>query len=161
MSDLNQCNFIGRLGKDPETRYVPNGDAVTNFSIAVGEQWKDKSGQKQERTEWINVVAWRKLGEICGEYLTKGSQVMISGKMVTRKWQDQEGRDRYTTEIVANNMQMLGGRDNTAKAANPEKYPSHAPQQAAPQAPQQSSAPSQSGAPSPASSEFEDDIPFS
>ena len=84
-NDLNQCNFIGRLGNDPECRYLPNGDAVTNISIAVGESWKDKQGNKQERTEWIKVVAFRKLGEISAEYLRKGSKVYISGKMKTRK----------------------------------------------------------------------------
>ena len=144
MSDLNQCNFIGRLGKDPETRYMTNGDAVTNFSIAVGEKWTVKpTGEKQERTEWVNVVAWRNLGEICGEYLVKGSQVMISGKMATRKWQDQNGNDRYTTEIVANNMQMLGGRNDNASPAQ-----SAAPQQQQSQAPQQPGPASHQPAPS-------------
>lgn len=169
MNDLNQCNFIGRLGKDPETRYMTNGDAVTNFSIAVGEKWAVKStGEKQERTEWVNVVAWRKLGEICGEYLTKGSQVMISGKMSTNKWQDQDGNDRYTTSIIASNMQMLGSRDDNAKAANPAKHQSHAPQQQRPQAPQKPGPaapqprPNQPQQPqqSQQHNEFEDDIPF-
>jgi single-strand DNA-binding protein len=118
MSDLNQCNFIGRLGRDPETKYTPGGDAVTNFSIAVGEAWK-KDGEKQERTEWVNVVAWRKLGEICGKYLKKGSQVCISGKMQTRTWEDKEGVKRYTTEIIAQSMQMLG----SAKAGKSENAP--------------------------------------
>lgn len=109
-SDLNQCNFIGRLGRDPETRYMPNGDAVTSFSIAVGESWKDKdSGEKKESTEWVRCVAWRKIGEICGEYLKKGQQVYINGKMKTRKWQ-KDGQDHYSTEIVVEQMQMLGGK---------------------------------------------------
>lgn len=163
-NDLNQCNFIGRLGNDPETKYLANGDAVTNFSIACGESWKDKqTGQKQERTEWINVVAWRKLGEICGEYLRKGSQVMISGKFTTEKWQDQSGNDRYSTKIIANNMQMLGNRDDNSNAADPA--PKYQQQAAAQQPVQQPSMEQQAGhnhqsAPSPASSEFEDDIPF-
>ena len=163
MSDLNQCNFIGRLGKDPETRYMPNGNAVTNICIAVGEQWKDKTtGQKQEKTEWVNVAAFGKLAEIMGEYLIKGSQVLISGKLTTEKWQDNDGNDRYATKIIANNMQMLGNRDDSAKPAQ-----SAAPQQQRPQAPQQPGpashqpVPSQPQQPqSPASSEFEDDIPF-
>lgn len=112
MSDLNQCNFIGRLGNDPEQRSMPNGNAVTSLSIAVGEQWKDKqTGQKQERTEWVRVTAFGKLAEIMGQYLNKGSQVYISGKIRTRKWQDKDtGADRYSTEIVADQMQMLGSK---------------------------------------------------
>lgn len=109
-SDLNSCSFIGRLGRDPETRYTPSGDAVTSFSIAVGESWKDRdSGEKKETTEWVRCVAWRKLGEICGEYLKKGQQVFINGKMKTRKWQ-KEGQDHYSTEIIVEQMQMLGGK---------------------------------------------------
>jgi single-strand DNA-binding protein len=115
-NDLNQCNFIGRLGNEPDVRYLPNGDAVANISIAVGESWKDKQGQKQERTEWIRVVAFRKLGEIVGQYLNKGSKVYISGKMVTRKWTDKEGIERYSTEIVANNMQMLDSKPEGSAA---------------------------------------------
>lgn len=109
MSDLNRVMLIGRLGKDPEQRYMPNGKAVVNFSVATSESWK-KDGEKQERTEWHNVVAFDKLAEICGQYLQKGSQVFVEGKLATRKWQDKEGKDRYTTEIVASGMQMLGGR---------------------------------------------------
>ena len=109
-NDLNQCTFIGRLGKDPETRYLPNGDAATNFSIAVGESWKDKQGQKQERTEWVNVSCFGKIAEICGQYLVKGSKVMVSGKMKTDKWQDQSGNDRYTTKIMLRDMNMLDTR---------------------------------------------------
>jgi single-strand DNA-binding protein len=107
--DLNLCQFIGRLGKDVEMRYTSDGKAVANLSIACGESWKDKTGAKQERTEWIRVVAFGKLAEIMGEYLSKGSQVYISGRMTTRKWQDQSGQDRYSTEIVADQLQMLGG----------------------------------------------------
>lgn len=110
-NDLNLCQFIGRLGRDPEMRYMPNGDACANFSIAVGESWKDKtSGEKKESTEWVRCTAWRQLGEICGEYLKKGSQVYISGKMQTRKWTDKAGVEKYTTEILVDRMQMLGGR---------------------------------------------------
>ena len=105
-SDLNQCNFIGRLPRDPDVRYMPNGEAVANFSIAVGSQWKDKQGQKQESTEWVNITAFGKLGEICGQYLKKGSQVFISGRMKTDKY-EKDGVERYSTKIVADRMQML------------------------------------------------------
>ncbi|UCB53909.1 MAG: single-stranded DNA-binding protein [Thiotrichales bacterium] len=122
MAGINKVILVGRLGKDPETKYMPSGDAVTSFSIATSENWKDKqSGEKREKTEWHNIVAFRRLGEICGEYLRKGSQVYIEGKLQTRKWQDKNGNDRYTTEIVANEMQMLGGRpsgDSFAPAQN-------------------------------------------
>jgi single-strand DNA-binding protein len=108
---INKCIFIGNLGADPETRYTPSGTAVTNIRIAVSENWKDRqSGEQQERTEWVRVVGFNRLAEIMGEYLTKGSQVYIERRMQTNKWQDQQGNDRYTTEIVANDMQMLGGR---------------------------------------------------
>lgn len=108
-NDLNQCNFIGRLGKDPEVKYMPSGKAVANISIAVGKSWKDKdSGEKKESTEWVPVVAFGRLAEIIGEYLTKGSQVFISGSFQTRKWQDKSENDRYTTEIIASELQMLG-----------------------------------------------------
>ena len=108
---INKVILVGNLGNDPETRYMPSGKAVTNFSIATSESWTDKqSGDKQERTEWHNVVLFDKLGEIAAEYLRKGSQVYIEGSLRTRKWQDKEGKDRYTTEIVGRDMQMLGGR---------------------------------------------------
>lgn len=109
--DLNQCNFIGRLGRDPDIKYTPAGKAVANISIACGDDYKDKnSGEKVERTNWIRVVAFGRLGEIVGQYCVKGSRIFISGKQVTRKWQDQDGQDRYITEIVANEMQMLDSR---------------------------------------------------
>lgn len=112
-NDLNQCNFVGRLGREVEMRYMPNGDACASFSIAVGEAWKEKtSGEKKESTEWVRCVAWQKLGEICGEYLKKGSQVFVSGKLKTSKWTDKEGNDKYTTEIVVDRLQMLGGRQS-------------------------------------------------
>lgn len=108
---VNKVILVGNLGKDPETRYMPNGKAVTNFSIATSESWKDKqTGEQREQTEWHNIVMYDRLAEIAAEYLKKGSQVYIEGKLRTRKWQDKEGRDRYTTEINANEMQMLGGR---------------------------------------------------
>lgn len=107
MASLNQCNFIGNLGKDPEMRTMTNGKAVTNFSIAVTEKWTS-NGEKKERTEWVRVTAYDKLAEVCAKYLTKGKPVFISGKIQTRSWEDKDGNTRYTTEIVANNMVMLG-----------------------------------------------------
>ncbi|MHB1953442.1 MAG: single-stranded DNA-binding protein [Sulfobacillus sp.] len=118
--DLNQCNFIGRLGKDPESRSLPDGKTVVNFSIACGQSWKDKSGEKQEKTEWVRIVVFGKLADICAEYLKKGQQVYLSGRMQTRKWEDKEGKEKYTTEIIADHMQMLGGkRDATAETEKP------------------------------------------
>jgi len=109
-SDLNQCSFIGRLGRDPETRHMSNGDACASFSIAVGESWKDKSsGERVEKTEWVRCVAWRQQAEIVGEYCKKGQQVFVSGKLQTRKW-EKDGHTNYTTEIVIDRMQMLGGK---------------------------------------------------
>lgn len=110
MASVNKCIFIGNLGRDPEIRYMPSGDAMANFSIACTDTFKDKSGQKQERTEWVRIVMFGKQAEIAGEYLKKGSSVYIEGRMQTRKWQNKEGLDQYTTEIVADRMQMLGGR---------------------------------------------------
>lgn len=108
---INKAILIGNLGADPEMRYTQGGTAVANLRIATNEQWRDKdSGEKQERTEWHRVVLFGKLGEIAGEYLKKGSQVYLEGRIQTRKWQGQDGQDHYTTEIVANQMQMLGGR---------------------------------------------------
>ena len=112
MAGINKAILIGRLGSDPEVRYTPSGVAVANFSIATSEEWKDKdTGEKKERTEWHRIVAWRKLGEICGEYLSKGRQVYIEGRIQTRDWEDRDGNKRYTTEIVATDVQFLGGRD--------------------------------------------------
>ncbi|MFZ5503293.1 MAG: single-stranded DNA-binding protein [Pseudomonadota bacterium] len=109
---VNKAILIGRLGKDPETRYMTSGEAVTNVTLATSENWKDKSGEKQERTEWHNLVFYRRLAEIAGEYLKKGSQIYVEGRIQTRKWQDKEGKDRYTTEIVVNEMTMLGGKQS-------------------------------------------------
>ena len=105
---VNKVILIGRLGKDPETRYMTNGEAVTNATLATSENWKDKSGEKQEKTEWHNLVFYRRLAEIAGEYLKKGSQIYVEGKLQTRKWQDKEGKDRYTTEIIVNEMTDAG-----------------------------------------------------
>jgi single-strand DNA-binding protein len=110
MASVNKAILIGSLGRDPEVRFMPNGEAVCNFSIATSENWKDKQGQKQEKTEWHNIVMYRNLAEIAGEYLKKGSPVYLEGRIQTRKWQDKEGNDRYSTEIIADSMQMLGNK---------------------------------------------------
>ena len=111
MASVNKVILVGNLGRDPEVRFMPNGEAVCNFSIATTDNWKDKAGAKQERTEWHNIVMYRKLAEIAGEYLKKGRPVYVEGRLQTRKWQTKEGQDRYTTEIIVDQMQMLGGRD--------------------------------------------------
>lgn len=111
---VNKVILIGNLGKDPELRYTPNGIAVANFSIATNERWKDKDGNYQDRTEWHRIVAWRKLAETVGEYLKKGSQVYIEGRLQTRTWEDQNGNKRSTTEIVADSLQMLGRREGVS-----------------------------------------------
>ncbi|MBA3031003.1 MAG: single-stranded DNA-binding protein [Desulfobacteraceae bacterium] len=111
MSGVNKAIILGRLGKDPEVRYTQDGRAIANFSVATSEEWKDKStGEKMERTEWHRIVAFNKLGEICGEYLSKGSQVYLEGKIQTREWTDKDGNKRYTTEIVASSIQFIGSR---------------------------------------------------
>jgi single-strand DNA-binding protein len=110
MASINKVIIIGNLGRDPETRYLPDGGAVTNISVATTEVWKDKSGEKQERTEWHRIAFFGRLAEIAGEYLKKGSPVYVEGSLRTRKWQDKEGKDRYTTEIIASEMKMLGQR---------------------------------------------------
>ena len=148
---VNKAILVGRLGKDPETRYMTSGEAVTNATLATSENWKDKSGEKQERTEWHSLVFYRRLAEIAGEYLKKGSQVYIEGRIQTRKWQDKEGRDRYTTEIVVNEMKMLGGRDSTIYAAIHEKTKTQSFQQDTENSPIQNNG---------AADEFDDDIPF-
>ena len=118
MASVNKVILVGNLGRDPEVRFMPNGEAVCNFSIATTDSWKDKSGAKQERTEWHNIVMYRKLAEIAGEYLKKGRPVYVEGRLQTRKWQTKEGQDRYTTEIIADQMQMLGGRDGGSSNAS-------------------------------------------
>lgn len=142
---LNQCNFIGRLGNDPELKFLPTGDAVVNISIAVSEKWKDKQGQKQEKTEWIRCTAFKRQAEVIGEYLKKGSLVHITGKFTTRKWDNKEGVTQYSTEIVIQGMQMLDSRSDNQGG--------------------QSSAPSQEPEPQVQKVDnsfdnFDDDIPF-
>lgn len=157
---VNKVILVGNCGQDPETKFTANGAAITNISIATSETWKDKqTGQQQERTEWHRVVFFNRLAEIAGEYLRKGSKLYIEGSLRTRKWQDQQGQDRYTTEIVANEMQMLDSRSDQGQAApfnqNPGGYSAPA-AQTAPKAPQQNAAP----APAPSMDSFDDDIPF-
>ena len=145
---VNKVILVGNLGKDPEVRYMPNGNAVANITLATSETWKDKqTGEQQEKTEWHRVVMFRRLGEIAGEYLKKGSQVYIEGKLQTRKWQDNAGNDRYTTEIVASEMQMLGGRGGSAD------YSSNA-------APAQAQAAREPEPAAAGPADFDDDIPF-
>ncbi len=114
MAGVNKVIIVGNLGRDPEVRYTPDGTAVANFSVATSDQWTDKqTGEKKERTEWHRIVAWRRLGEICGEYLSKGRQVYVEGKLQTRSW-EQDGVTRYTTEIIASDVQFIGGRGDSA-----------------------------------------------
>ena len=120
MASVNKVILIGNLGADPETRYLPSGDAVTNIRIATTDTWKDKSGEKQEHTEWHRIAFFGKTAEIAGEYLKKGSPVYVEGRIRTRKWQDKEGQDRYSTEIVADRMQLLGGRSGGAESMSRE-----------------------------------------
>ena len=115
---INKVILVGNLGNDPEVRYMPNGNAVANLSLATSESWKDQQGQVQERTEWHRLTMYRRLAEIAGEYLKKGSQIYVEGKLQTRKWQDQQGQDRYTTEIIVDQMQMLGGRGGEGGGGN-------------------------------------------
>jgi single-strand DNA-binding protein len=145
MRGINRCIIVGNLGGDPETRYMPSGAAVTNFTVATNESWKDKqTGEQKERTEWHKVATFNRLAEISAEYLRKGSQVYIEGKLRTRKWQGKDGQDRYTTEIVADQMQMLGVRGPVGprSAQSQRKVGNGAP------------------LPQPGPDEFESDIPF-
>lgn len=122
MASLNQCNFIGNLGKDPELSYTASGIAVAKFSIACSEKWKDNNGESHEKTEWVNVVAWKKLAEICGQYLKKGSKVFVSGRFTTRSWDDKNtGVKRYSTEIVADKMVMLDTKGGGTSAAHKDE----------------------------------------
>ncbi len=151
---VNKVILIGNLGNDPDIRYTASGAAVANISLATAESWKDKNtGEQQERTEWHRIVFFGRLAEIVGEYLRKGSQIYVEGRLQTRKWEDKEGKDRYTTEIVANEMQMLGSRsggsanyDSAPKSATPDNTPE-------PQAATSAPAPS-------STNDFDDDIPF-
>ncbi|MEE9223010.1 MAG: single-stranded DNA-binding protein [Nitrosomonadaceae bacterium] len=158
---INKVILIGNLGNDPETRYMPSGGAVTNITVATSETWKDKqTGQAQERTEWHRVVFFNKLAEIAGQYLRKGSKVYIEGSLRTRKWQDQSGQDKYTTEIVSNEMQMLDSRSQGGQQGGgyPDQGYSQAPAQQAPRPASRQSAPQQ--APAGGFDDFDDDIPF-
>lgn len=156
---VNKVILIGNLGQDPEIRYMQNGKAVANLSIATSESWNDQQGQKQEKTEWHRITAYDKLAEIIGEYVKKGSKIYVEGKLQTRKWQDQQGQDKYTTEVIINQMQMLDGKKDggnggqPAQPARPQSTPQRPPQQAAPQQPAQ---PQYSAPPM----KFDDDIPF-
>lgn len=159
MASVNKVIIVGNLGRDPETRYMPNGEAVTNVAVATTESWKDKnSGDKKEITEWHRITFYRKLAEIAGQYLKKGSSVYIEGRLQTRKWTDKDGVERYTTEIIADTMQMLGGRPNSG--GGNDDYGSSAP------APRQSSGggsgPTRTAARPTATNfnDMDDDIPF-
>jgi len=146
---INKVIIVGNLGNDPETRYMPSGSAVTNLTVATNESWKDKAtGEQKDRTEWHKVAMFNRLAEIAAEYLRKGSQVYIEGKLRTRKWQDKSGQDRWTTEIIADEMQMLGGRGGAGGGGG--SAPMSSGQDSAP-----SSAPPQAGP-----DDFDDDIPF-
>ncbi len=162
---LNKVMLIGRLGKDPETRYMTNGEAVTNVGLATSETWKDKSGEKQEKTEWHNLVFYRRLAEIAGEYLKKGSMIYVEGKLQTRKYTDKAGVEKYSTEIIVNEMTMLGGKAGGAGSfevvENQREAAASAPARAAPAA-RPAAAPA-AARPAPAKSNFDnfdDDIPF-
>lgn len=144
---INKVILVGNLGKDPEIRYMPSGSAVANVTIATSEQWKDKqTGEKKENTEWHRVVFFGRLAEIVGEYLKKGAQIYVEGRLQTRKWQGQDGQDKYTTEIIANEMQMLGGRGGAGAPSS--DFNQAAPTEAAPE-------PAMAGG-----GDFDDDIPF-
>ena len=147
MASVNKVILIGNLGRDPEVRYMPSGDPMVNINLATTDTWRDKSGEKQEKTEWHRIVMFGKVAEIAGEYLKKGSQAYFEGRLQTRKWTDKEGQDRYTTEIVADRMQMLGSRSGGTARAMPED-----------DAP--SSARTGGGAPGGGIDDMEDDIPF-
>lgn len=127
MASINKAILIGNLGADPELRYTTSGKSVATFNIATSEQWTDKDGQKNEKTEWHRIVAWGRLGEICGEYLHKGSPVYIEGKIQTRSWEDRDGNKRYTTEIVALTMQMLGSARGAGTQSSSDRYPQEEP----------------------------------
>ena len=155
MASLNKVMLIGNLGADPEVRYLPSGDAITNIRIATTESWKDKgSGEKKEETEWHRVAFFGKLAEIAGEYLKKGSAVYVEGRIKTRKWQDKDGQDRYSTEIVADRMQMLGSRGGMGAPTSADSGAGHEERAAGP-----SSAKSTAKAGA-KFDDFEDDIPF-
>ncbi len=155
---INKVILIGNLGQDPEVKFMPNGNAVTNVTVATSESWKDKNtGEQVDKTEWHRVVFFRRLAEIAGEYLKKGSKVYIEGKLQTRKWQDQSGNDRYTTEIVANEMQMLDSRGGGGGDFKPKPSSSQASNN---QSSGQSSNQAPATSPAGGFDDFDDDIPF-
>ena len=165
MASINKVILVGNLGRDPETRYMPDGGAVTNVSIATTDTWKDKtSGEKKEATEWHRVVFFNRLAEIAGEYLKKGSQVYVEGRLRTRKWQDKEGQDKYTTEIVCDTMQMLGGRqgmgEGGARGSDRGAERGESVESRAAPPPEGRAAPAGSKKPAGKFDDMEDDIPF-
>jgi single-strand DNA-binding protein len=160
---VNKVILVGNIGDDPSIRYMPNGGAVANITVATSESWRDKaSGEQKEKTEWHRVATFGKLAEVAGEYLRKGSQVYIEGQLQTRKWQDQNGQDRYTTEVVVQGfngvMQMLGGKSQGGQQQQPMQQPQQAPQQQ--YAPPQQQAPQQLPQYNEPPMDFDDDIPF-
>ncbi|OWW22345.1 single-stranded DNA-binding protein [Noviherbaspirillum denitrificans] len=163
MASVNKVIIVGNLGRDPETRYMPNGDAVTNIAVATTESWKDKnSGEKKELTEWHRITFYRKLAEIAGQYLKKGSQIYVEGRLQTRKWTDKDGVERYTTEIIADTMQMLGSRQGMGGGGGGGGSSMDDDYGSAP-APRQSSGGGQArpaSRPAPNFSDMDDDIPF-
>ena len=161
MASVNKVILVGNLGRDPETRYMPDGGAITNISIATTSTWKDKSGEKQEATEWHRIAFFGKLAEIAGEYLKKGSQVYVEGKLRTRKWQDKDGQDKYTTEVIADVMQMLGGRQGMGGEGGGADYAKAS--RGGPSGPSGSAASKPAGGAKGGAAKFDDmddDIPF-
>ena len=159
MAGVNKVILVGNLGRDPELRHTPQGQAVANFTLATSENWTGRDGQKQERTEWHRVVVWGKLAELCGKYLAKGRKAYIEGKLQTREW-EKDGIKRYTTEIIVDingTMQLLGGRPGSEGDAPRAPRPQREPQQSAPQ---QRPAPQPAAQPAPDYDSFDDDIPF-
>ena len=157
---INKVILVGNVGTDPDVRYLPNGNAVTTLSVATSETWKDKTtGDKQERTEWHRVVCFNRLGEIAGEYIRKGSKLYVEGSLRTRKWQDQQGQDKYTTEIIASDIQMLDSKGGSSSAPNYDDMPQAQSMPAA--APHQNAASRQQPAKTAQDAfELDDDIPF-
>jgi len=156
---VNKVILVGNIGQDPDTKFTASGAAITNVSLATSETWKDKqTGQPQERTEWHRVVFFNRLAEIAGEYLRKGSKVYIEGALRTRKWQDQQGQDRYTTEIVAGEMQMLDSRSDQGQSGGYSPQPSQGGYASSNNAPAQSKP--AAAPPPPSMDSFDDDIPF-
>lgn len=168
MAGINKVIIVGRLGNDPEIRTMPNGEAVANISVATSETWTDKNtGERRETTEWHRIVFYRRQAEVVGEYLRKGSQVYVEGRLRTRKWQDQNGQDRYTTEIQGDVMQMLDSRNAGNQGGDYGYAPQSAPQQYSQQpsyqsqpTPRQTAKPASTPQPEPAMDSFDDDIPF-